>query len=99
MKARQRPKFLARRSYRRRRMIDAARLLPVLGVFLVLLPILWQPAATPEPDTARGGLYLFAVWILLIAAAFVLARRLSEAGRNGDGEEGADGTATDGEPP
>lgn len=91
MKAQTSPKFLARRSYRRRRMIDAARLLPVLGLFLVLLPILWRPAATPEPDTARGGLYLFAVWLLLIAVAFVLARRLSRAER--DGGEGAQGAA------
>lgn len=96
MKAKGPPKFLARRSYRSRRVIDAARLLPVLGLFLILLPILWRPAATPEPDTARGGLYLFAVWLLLIAAAFVLARRLSPVDR--DGEEGAAGTEAQEEP-
>jgi hypothetical protein len=73
------PAFLARASYRRRRIIDAARLLPVLGLFLFMLPILWRPAETPEPDTARGGLYLFAVWFGLIVAAFVLARVLSRA--------------------
>lgn len=67
------PKFVARTSYRRRRLIDAARLLPVLGLFFFLLPILWRPAETPEPDTARGGIYLFSVWIVLIAAAFGLA--------------------------
>lgn len=72
-----RPPFLARKSYRRRRMADAARLLPVLGLFLVLLPILWRPAETPASDTASGGVYLFAVWNILIVAAFVLARRLS----------------------
>ena len=83
MKPRRPPKFLAHRSYRRRRMIDAARLLPVLGLFLILMPILWRPAATPEPDTARGGIYLFAVWLLLIAVAFVLARRLSREERDG----------------
>ena len=58
-------------------MADAARLLPVLGLFLILLPILWRPAESPEPDTASGGVYLFAVWLILIAAAFFLARRLS----------------------
>ncbi|SPH17445.1 hypothetical protein DEA8626_00967 [Defluviimonas aquaemixtae] len=71
-----RPRFLARENYRRRRLFDAARLLPLLGLFLFLVPILWQPAATPEPDTARGLIYLFAVWALLIVAAFLLARRL-----------------------
>jgi hypothetical protein len=71
------PRFLARQNYRRRRMADAARLLPLLGLFLVLLPILWRPAQTPEPDTASGGVYLFAVWLILIIAALFLARRLS----------------------
>lgn len=73
------PKFLARSSYRRRRIIDAARLLPVLGVFVFFLPVLWHPADTPEPDTARGGLYLFAGWLVLIVAAFLLARVLGRA--------------------
>ncbi len=77
-------------------MIDAARLLPVLGIFLILMPILWRPAATPEPDTASGGLYLFAVWILLIACAFVLARRLSRTER--DGEEDTTGAKAHEEP-
>lgn len=60
-------------------MADAARLLPLLGLFLVLLPILWRPAETREPDTTSGGVYLFAVWLILIIAAFSLARLLSGA--------------------
>ncbi|MGB3313104.1 MAG: hypothetical protein WBB85_01730 [Albidovulum sp.] len=71
------PRFLARQSYRRRRMADAARLLPLLGLFLILLPILWRPAQSPAPDTASGGVYLFIVWLVLIAIACILARRLS----------------------
>ncbi|MEX1660438.1 hypothetical protein [uncultured Thioclava sp.] len=71
------PLFLARRSYRRRRLMDAARLLPVLGVVMFALPGLWHPAETLTPDTGRGGLYLFAVWIALIFAAFLIARGLS----------------------
>ncbi|MBN2739860.1 MAG: hypothetical protein JXR35_03060 [Rhodobacteraceae bacterium] len=71
------PLFLARRSYRRRRLMDAARLLPVLGMVLFALPGLWHPANTVTPDTGRGGLYLFAVWIGLIFAAFLIARGLS----------------------
>lgn len=71
------PRFLARQNYRRRRVADAARLLPVLGLFLILLPILWRPAETPAPDTASGGTYLFAVWLFLIATAALLARVLS----------------------
>ncbi|MGD9919378.1 MAG: hypothetical protein AB7U46_15300 [Paenirhodobacter sp.] len=82
------PLFLARRSYRRRRMMDAARLLPVLGAILFLLPGLWHPAETPAPDTGRGGLYLFAIWCGLVAAGFALARGLAPAL---DAEEEAEG--------
>ncbi len=85
------PAFLARASYRRRRIIDAARLVPVLGLFLFMLPILWRPAETPEPDTARGGIYLFAVWSGLIVTAFVLARVLSRTGPQGGEDEPPDG--------
>lgn len=87
------PLFLARRSYRRRRLMDAARLLPVLGVVLILLPGLWHPAETVAPDTGRGGLYLFAVWIGLILAAFLTARGL---GPVLDVEELPEGFATAG---
>jgi hypothetical protein len=70
------PLFLARRAYRQRRLADAARLLPLVGAFLFLVPVFWQPAATPVPDTAPGGLYIFAVWALLILAAGLIALRL-----------------------
>ena len=89
------PLFLARRAYRWRRVTDAARLLPVAGAVLVLLPILWRPAATPEPDTARGAVYLFAVWGGLIVLSLLLSRRLmrgEEPGRgDGDGDDTGDG--------
>lgn len=75
------PKFLARNSYRRRRMIDAARVLPVLAAFLFFIPVLWRPAETAAPDTARGGIYIFAIWLLLIAASFGLSRLLEGSGR------------------
>ena len=95
------PLFLARPTYRRRRLGDAARLLPVVGAILFFLPILWQPAATPARDTGPGAVYLFTAWALLIVAALVLAfwlaRSEGEPGRraarakddNGDDREGA----------
>ncbi len=86
MPARSTPLFLARRSYRRRRVMDAARMLPVVGGFLVALPILWRPAETPGGETASGVVYLFTVWALLILAAAVLARRLSPALDDGTSE-------------
>ena len=96
MKSPGRPRFLARRSYRRRRLTDAARLLPVVGLFLVFLPVLWQPARTPEPDTASGGIYLFAVWLVLIVVAFVLARSVAADGAAGKSDDPAEETGAEG---
>ena len=81
------PVYLARGSYRRRRIMDAARLLPFVGVFLFALPMLWGSEESPGATTAREGLYLFAVWAGLILAAGVLARFLAaglEEGRSGE---------------
>lgn len=67
------PLFLARAVYRRRRLRDAARLLPFVGVLLLLLPALGQ-------STGRGTehvIYVFVVWALLIAAAAILAPGLA----------------------
>lgn len=88
------PVFLARRSYRLRRLRDGARLLPLAGVFLFLLPILWAPAETVTRDTARDGIYLFVVWGVLIAVAAVLAPGLgtgeeAEAPASAEDEDGA----------
>ncbi|WP_102107148.1 hypothetical protein [Oceaniglobus roseus] len=35
------PVFLERQTYRRRRLMDAARVLPVLGAVLFMVPMLW----------------------------------------------------------
>ena len=88
------PLYLALHTYRRRRMMDAARLLPVLGVFLVMLPLFWMPRDAAAMGTAGAGIYLFAVWLGLIVAAFVIARRLASVASDEDGpgraEEGHD---------
>ncbi|MFM2357064.1 MAG: hypothetical protein RLZZ528_2800 [Pseudomonadota bacterium] len=76
------PLFVARQAYRRRRMADAARFLPIVGVVLFLLPILWEPARSPEPDTERGAVWLFTAWFILIVAAFGLAIPLARADRD-----------------
>ena len=74
MKEPREPVFLARQSYRRRRLMDAARLLPLLGALLVFLPILWSPGGR----TAAGLIYLFLVWLVLIGVVAVLSRRLAD---------------------
>ncbi|WP_127900651.1 hypothetical protein [Solirhodobacter olei] len=72
-----RPLFLARQSYRLRRLMDAARLLPVLGLFLFLVPVLWGPPSSHS--TVTDGIYLFFVWLVLIVCAFLLSRALGPA--------------------
>lgn len=73
------PIFLARALYRRRRLRDAARLLPVVGLFLLLLPLFWTPEARVNLS-AGDVLYFFAVWLALIglAAAFAPGLRAGE---------------------
>ena len=70
------PLFWARASYRKRRLRDGARLLPIFGVFLVLLPLLWPSAG--RPITAHWA-YVFAVWAGLIGIAALVSRKLVEA--------------------
>jgi hypothetical protein len=83
--------FLERRSYRLRRLGDAARLLPVLGLILLLLPLFWAPQTTGQPRmTAGDGIYLFAIWVGLILLAGLLSRQLlqmAEAGRDDTGSD------------
>jgi len=67
------PQSAIREGYRRRRAQDAARLLPILGAFLVLLPVLWGGGGTRS-----GIIYIFVVWLGLIIVAAVLARVLQE---------------------
>lgn len=74
-----RPLFLARQTYRLRRLMDAARLLPVLGFFLFLLPILWGPGTSVAHSTVFDGLYLFLVWPFLILCAFLVSRALAHS--------------------
>jgi hypothetical protein len=76
MKPPRQPVFVAPRTYRRRRLADAARMLPVLGMVLMVLPMLWSPAEGGARSTATDGIYLFVLWGVLIGAAVLLAPRL-----------------------
>lgn len=77
-----RPLFLARASYRRRRLFDAARLAPLAAGFLWALPLLW-----PTGDTRLSHVlvYVFATWGASVVAALVLARALRRAAREEEG--------------
>lgn len=69
------PIFVARRTYQGRRMADAARLLPVFGGILFLIPLLWRAPAS-EAGTVQVMLYVFLVWIFLIGVAATLSRSI-----------------------
>ncbi|TYB82498.1 hypothetical protein [Maritimibacter fusiformis] len=76
--------FLAQSTYRRRRLIDAVRMVPVIGLLFFLLPILGSGGETRA--TSSGGIYLFSVWLVLIVVSAVLTRLLSR-GTQGVGSD------------
>lgn len=76
------PLFLARDSYRRRRLGDAARVIPVIGFILLVLPGLLT-------STTGSLVYVFTVWAILILITAVLSRRLSRQEGEDTGEVAA----------
>lgn len=85
------PVFLERQSYRRRRLMDAARVLPVIGAGLFSVPLLWPAASdgTAGVPTSSAITYVFGVWAVLIvvSAAFGIVARQS-GGADDRGREG-----------
>ena len=82
--------FLERQSYRRRRLADAARLLPFLGAAMIALPLLW-PDGSGGSDAAplsAAMFYVFACWgvLILIGLAFGFAARRLAARENAEPE-------------
>lgn len=72
------PLYLARASYRRRRLIDAQRLLPIFLFLLYLLPLLWGGAGPDDPigGGVRAYIHVFTIWIGAIVCAAWIARSL-----------------------
>jgi len=88
------PLFVQRRTYRRRRLADGARILPILGAVLFMVPLLWRGEGVPDGDaaqlrdaarTAWVMTYLFLVWLGLSVLSGVLARYLSSDAEDIDG--------------
>lgn len=71
-----RPLFLERASFHRRRLGDAARVLPVLAMLSMLVPVWWVPASL---SYAGGAVWIFSLWAVLIVAVWVLHRALLRA--------------------
>ncbi|MGZ2257423.1 hypothetical protein [Roseobacter sp. A03A-229] len=85
------PLFLERGSYRQRRLMDALRLLVILGAGLWMIPLLWPSGAEVDEGIpmSRALLYIFGVWALLIAASYGLARRVHKLPDSDDETEEA----------
>ncbi len=93
MTERQPPVFVQRSTYRRRRLADGARLLPVLGTVMILIPLLWRQEG--DTETLRDGArtawvmtYLFLVWLALAVISGIMSRFL---GGDPDDETRTDG--------
>ena len=92
--------FVERKTYRRRRLMDIARLLPLLGALLFTVPLMW-PDPDPYPAPGTAGLmpmsdaitYIFVIWALLILASFIFGiavRSWAEHWTGGEGGKSGD---------
>lgn len=77
------PLFLERQSYRRRRLIDMIRILPVIGALLWAVPLLWRSGEDTSTSTSMAIIYLFGVWLGMVLLGAILARLLKKAGDAG----------------
>ncbi len=72
----QKPVFVARDTYRQRRMRDLARAVPLIGTVLLLIPLLWNNGQD-QAQSSAAFVYVFVVWILLILLAAAISRSVS----------------------
>lgn len=76
MTERRGPLFVERQSYRRRRLVDMIRMMPVIGGLLWAVPLLWPRGAEGKVTTSDALIYVFGVWLGLVLLSAVLARLL-----------------------
>ena len=84
------PIFLARKSYQRRRLRDASRVLPVAGLVLFMIPLFWLQDTETTRGTADAMTFVFAVWFVLVVIAALLGKPTQES-ENGPDKEKKDG--------
>jgi hypothetical protein len=71
--------FLERQNYRRRRLIDLIKILPLIGMMLWLVPLLWPIDGKERVSSADAMIYIFAIWFVLVIAKSIAARFLFRA--------------------
>lgn len=75
-----RARFLERKTYRRARLEDAARLLPLLGLFLFIGPIAIQSTQDGfGGNTVSWLLFFMGLWFGLILLAALISRALAKS--------------------
>lgn len=79
MSERRTPLFLERQSYRRRRLIDMIRMLPVIGALLWAVPLLWRSGPDSDVSTSTAIIYLFGVWLAMVLWGGAMAKLLKLA--------------------
>lgn len=77
--------FVQPQTYRRRRVMDTIRALPVLGMLLWAIPLLWSQGEA-GPKTSSALIFVFVVWIVLVAFAALLIQRLQRVPDNPEGD-------------
>lgn len=77
------PIYLARASYRQRRLRDVVRVLPIVGFFAWIMPIM----SGLIPATSTIGLYIFAVWVILIVVSALITRSLTPDDADGQPDD------------
>ena len=74
--------FHERRTYRRRRVMDAARVAPLLALILWMIPMIWPQSGDGTVSSAKALIYVFVVWagIILITwgLSYLLAGEVDE---------------------
>lgn len=71
--------FLERQTYRRRRLIDWIKILPLIGMVLWLVPLLWPTEGEDQVSSADAIIYIFVIWFILVVAKALSARALKSA--------------------
>ncbi|CUJ12609.1 hypothetical protein TA5114_00723 [Cognatishimia activa] len=78
--------FLERQTYRRRRLIDLIKILPLIGLVLWLVPLLWPTEGAEQVSSANATIYIFAIWFVLIVAKALSVNAFNAGGSQKDDE-------------
>ena len=87
MSERRKSVFLERQGYRRRRLVDTIRILPVIGALLWAVPLLWPTGEEGGVATSDAVIFVFVVWFGLVVAGAFLSRAVARGNVDEDPED------------